>query len=35
MEEDIYEADMLQRLEALQEAIGTCISALRKATTTS
>ncbi|MFF8837109.1 hypothetical protein [Streptomyces sp. NPDC015130] len=31
MEEDIYEADMLQRLEALQEAIGTCISALRKA----
>ncbi|GEB60365.1 hypothetical protein [Streptomyces gardneri] len=35
MEEDIYEADMLQRLEALQEAIGTCISALRKASTTS
>ncbi|MFF0473198.1 hypothetical protein [Streptomyces sp. NPDC004284] len=35
MEEDIYEADMLQRLEALQEAIGTCISALRKATTAS
>ncbi|MEV7565814.1 hypothetical protein [Streptomyces tanashiensis] len=35
MEEDIYEADMLQRLEALQEAIGTCISALRRATTTS
>ncbi|KQX12373.1 hypothetical protein ASC82_14245 [Streptomyces sp. Root431] len=35
MEEDIYEADMLQRLEALQEAIGTCISALRKASTAS
>ncbi|MFE9739007.1 hypothetical protein [Streptomyces sp. NPDC006477] len=35
MEEDIYEADMLQRLEALQEAIGSCISALRKATTAS
>lgn len=35
MEEDIYEADMLQRLEALQEAIGTCISALRRATTAS
>ncbi|MFE5711571.1 hypothetical protein ACFQ7J_12245 [Streptomyces sp. NPDC056501] len=35
MEEDIYEADMLQRLEALQEAIGSCISALRKASPTS
>ncbi|WP_309055645.1 hypothetical protein [Streptomyces sp.] len=35
MEEDIYEEDMLQRLEALQEAIGSCISALRRATTAS
>ncbi|GGY38123.1 hypothetical protein GCM10010363_18600 [Streptomyces omiyaensis] len=31
MEEEIYEEDMLQRLEALQEAIGSCIAALRKA----
>jgi hypothetical protein len=31
LEEDVVEDDMLQRLEALQEAIGACISALRKA----
>ncbi|MFJ6103460.1 hypothetical protein ACIQHY_20925 [Streptomyces sp. NPDC092359] len=31
LEEEIYEADMLQRLEALQEAIGSCISTLRRA----
>ncbi|MFJ7069324.1 hypothetical protein [Streptomyces sp. NPDC101115] len=35
LEEDVVEEDMLQRLEALQEAIGACINALRKATTTS
>ncbi|MEU7016510.1 hypothetical protein [Streptomyces sp. NPDC046385] len=35
LEEDVVEEDMLQRLEALQEAIGACISAIRKATTTS
>ncbi|MEU3397987.1 hypothetical protein [Streptomyces filamentosus] len=34
MEEEIYEEDMLQRLEALQEAIGSCIAALRKAAPT-
>ncbi|MFD4375047.1 hypothetical protein [Streptomyces sp. NPDC058486] len=34
MEEEIYEEDMLQRLEALQEAIGSCITALRKAAPT-
>ncbi|MFF9341258.1 MULTISPECIES: hypothetical protein [unclassified Streptomyces] len=34
LEEEIYEEDMLQRLEALQEAIGSCISALRKAAPT-
>ncbi|MFF0434199.1 hypothetical protein ACFYU9_18460 [Streptomyces sp. NPDC004327] len=32
LEEDVVEDDMVQRLEALQEAIGACISALRKAT---
>ncbi|MFG2115137.1 hypothetical protein ACGFRB_21335 [Streptomyces sp. NPDC048718] len=32
LEEDVVEADMVQRLEALQEAIGACINALRKAT---
>jgi hypothetical protein len=32
LEEDVLEADMVQRLEDLQEAIGACISALRKAT---
>ncbi|WP_443055380.1 hypothetical protein [Streptomyces sp. NBC_00258] len=31
----IYEDDMLQRLEELQEAVGTCITALRKAAPTS
>ncbi|MFJ9811940.1 hypothetical protein ACIRTB_27315 [Streptomyces sp. NPDC101158] len=35
LEEDVVEDDMLQRLEALQEAISTCISALRKATAAS
>ncbi|MFE0700263.1 hypothetical protein [Streptomyces sp. NPDC058872] len=35
LEEDTYEDDMLQRLEALREAIGSCISALRKATNAS
>ncbi|MFJ6349865.1 hypothetical protein ACIQKB_10365 [Streptomyces sp. NPDC092046] len=35
LEEDVVEEDMLQRLEALQEAIGACISAIRKATTAS
>ncbi|MFI8962248.1 hypothetical protein ACIGO8_09045 [Streptomyces sp. NPDC053493] len=35
LEEDVVEEDMLQRLEALQEAIGACITALRRATTTS
>ncbi|MFD7323031.1 hypothetical protein ACFV9D_18370 [Streptomyces sp. NPDC059875] len=35
LEEDVLEDDMLTRLEALQEAIGTCISALRKATASS
>ncbi|GHA76408.1 hypothetical protein ACIQRS_05855 [Streptomyces termitum] len=34
MEEEIYEEDMLQRLVALQEAIGGCIAALRKAAPT-
>ncbi|MET8966710.1 hypothetical protein [Streptomyces hydrogenans] len=34
MEEEIYEEDMLQRLEALQEAIGSCITALRRAAPT-
>ncbi|WP_282693451.1 hypothetical protein [Streptomyces sp. CC208A] len=34
LEEEIYEEDMLQRLEALQEAIGSCITALRKAAPT-
>ncbi len=34
LEEEIYEEDMLQRLEALQEAIGSCIAALRKAAPT-
>ncbi|MGW5253543.1 hypothetical protein ACWERW_11035 [Streptomyces sp. NPDC004012] len=29
--DDLYEDDMLQRLEELQTAIGTCIAALRKA----
>ncbi|MFG2332438.1 hypothetical protein ACGFMM_22775 [Streptomyces sp. NPDC048604] len=29
--DDLYEDDMVQRLEALQQAIGSCISALRKA----
>ncbi|WP_432129032.1 hypothetical protein [Streptomyces sp. bgisy082] len=35
LEEEVFEDDMLQRLEALQEAIGSCISALRRASTTS
>ncbi|MFF5503827.1 hypothetical protein [Streptomyces roseolus] len=34
MEEEIYEEDMLQRLEALQEAIGSCIAALRRSAPT-
>ncbi|MEU3606638.1 hypothetical protein AB0E83_14520 [Streptomyces sp. NPDC035033] len=34
LEEEIYEEDMLQRLEALQEAIGSCVAALRKAAPT-
>ena len=29
--QDIYEDDMVQRLEELQKAVGTCITALRKA----
>ncbi|MEW1902402.1 hypothetical protein [Streptomyces sp. NPDC086147] len=33
LEEEVFEDDMLQRLEALQEAIGSCISALRRAST--
>ncbi|MGW3392051.1 hypothetical protein [Streptomyces cinereoruber] len=35
LEEEVFEDDMLQRLEALQEAIGSCISALRRASTAS
>ncbi|WP_053641575.1 MULTISPECIES: hypothetical protein [unclassified Streptomyces] len=35
LEEEIFEDDMLQRLEALQEAIGSCISTLRRASTAS
>ncbi|MFB7834057.1 hypothetical protein [Streptomyces sp. NPDC056056] len=35
LEEEIFEDDMLQRLEALQEAISSCISTLRRATTAS
>ncbi|GGV12301.1 hypothetical protein GCM10010245_22640 [Streptomyces spectabilis] len=31
---DIYEDDMVQRLEELQQAIGTCLTALRKASPT-
>ncbi|MEV0439541.1 hypothetical protein AB0I84_24580 [Streptomyces spectabilis] len=31
---DIYEDDMVQRLEELQQAIGTCLAALRKASPT-
>ncbi|MYS05702.1 hypothetical protein GTW71_04445 [Streptomyces sp. SID6041] len=35
LEEEIFEDDMLQRLEALQEAISSCISTLRRATSPS
>ncbi|MFF4172432.1 hypothetical protein [Streptomyces sp. NPDC001744] len=35
LEEEIFEDDMLQRLEALQEAISSCISTLRRASTAS
>ncbi|MFC8272249.1 hypothetical protein ACFUJR_06845 [Streptomyces sp. NPDC057271] len=35
LEEDVVEDDMLQRLEALQTAIGTCIDTLRRATAAS